>query len=285
MERDLELLTERFLVGYGIADCSLRSATAKIPKPYRDGDPPFKVVDMTSDIRVALEYLSVLSWPPTRHVAFSAGSSCTAFVNNSRNGSDYADHKVWMALHLESRFARIIDRPSHKWSNGSERITLRYEATIFELFASTGDLIRSVICMNDGGRWFFGEAGGRHPVEDGFPYDERRKRDRFGTPQLRRLAAAFDIPTLKPRDFTYARQYLLFESSHEAINTCTLAEADDPAYGYYLRGLGWLRHIETHASSVVADFERCLQLNPAYETRVRPDLDRAYKILASQEHA
>jgi len=43
---------------------------------------------------------------------------------------------------------------------------------------------------------------------------------------------------------------------------------DDRAYGYYQRGLGWLPHIQTHATSVIHDFERAIQINPAYEPKV-----------------
>ena len=56
---------------------------------------------------------------------------------------------------------------------------------------------------------------------------------------------------------------------------CTEEERDDPAHGYYRRALAWMEHLPSHASSAVADFERALMLNPAYEARLRPLLEKA----------
>jgi hypothetical protein len=56
------------------------------------------------------------------------------------------------------------------------------------------------------------------------------------------------------------------------VKTYTVAENDDPAHRYYERGLGWLPNMATHATSVIADFERCLRINPAYEPLVRAAL-------------
>ncbi len=284
MSENLNHLADRFLRGYGIADRPVNACLGKIGEPYRGDEAPLRVVDATSDVAIALKYLSTLSWPASRHVAFAVGEK-TAFINNSRNGSDYADHVVWFARYLDARFVRIVNQDGCVWTNGVDRVVMRYAATIFELVAPNGESVRSVNCINDGGRWHFGESGERLPVEEGFPYEAPRIRDRFTVTELAKLAEAFRIPTVGTDDLFGAPRYYLVHSRHSASNTCTIAEADDPAYGYYIRGLTWVPRIETHASSVVSDFERCLKLNPNYESKVRDALDRAHAILNSQADA
>jgi hypothetical protein len=136
--------------------------------------------------------------------------------------------------------------------------------------------------MDDGGRWVFLEDGDRHPIESSFPYEARRKRKRFTATELCRLSRAYGLPVVTEDVFMAAGRYHLYERPHEPENTCTLDEADDPAYLYYLRGLTWVPHMDTHASSVIADFERCIRINPEYEPKVREALDKAYRIVQSQ---
>lgn len=277
-------LAGRFLRGFGIADRPIRECVERIGQPYKHDEAPLRVFGATSDVAIALEYLSTLSWPASRHIAFAVGEN-TAFINNSRNGSDYADHIVWLARYLNSRFARIVNQDGYTWTNGVDREVMRYAAVVFDLRAPNGESVRSVNCTNDGGRWHFGESGPRLPAERDFPYDAPRKRDRFTAKELNKLAKALDIPTVGPDELLSAERFYLIHSRYPASNTCTVSEADDPAYGYYSRGLTWVPRIETHASSIIADFERCLQLNSSYESKVRDLLNRAYKIINSQSDA
>jgi hypothetical protein len=285
MASDTNKLAERFLAGYAIVECTPTNCARQLQSSARGHDAPMHLVDTTTDPHDALEYLSLLSWPASRHIACSATQNCTALVNNSRNGSDYADQKVWLARHLHSRLARIVIQTGRTWTRGTDRETLQYAATIFELFDDNGELIRSVACMDDGGRWVFAESGQPHAIEQSFPYGARRKRDRFSSAQLETLVCAYGLPVMNPESFLAAGRYYLFETPSAPVSTCTLAEADDPAFAYYQRGLTWVSHIDTHASSVVADFERCLKLNPDYEPKVRAALDEAHRVLATQQDA
>lgn len=275
-------MAKRFLAGHAIVECKTADCLRLLQSPRTGRDAPMRIVDTTTDPRHALEYLTLLSWPASRHVVFSASDKCTAMVNNSRNGSDYADQRSWLPCHLNSRFVRIVNEPGFTWTNGIERETLRFAATIFELFDPDGECVRSVACMDDGGKWVFNEFGLQHTIEESFPYNARRKRDRFTSQQLETLIVAYGLPVVDSDVFLAAGHYCLFETMSEPKNTCTLVEADDPAYGYYRRGLTWVPNMKTHASSVVADFERCLRLNPEYEPRVRAALDAAHRVLANQ---
>jgi hypothetical protein len=153
---------------------------------------------------------------------------------------------------------------------------------MFSLYDSEGEPIRTVECSDDGGRWSFSENGIPHPIESAFPYDARRKRERFTTEHLTQLISAFGLQPVTSDSFIAAGHYFLFDTPGTKAKTCTIAEADDPAYGYYLRGLGWVPHIKTHASSVIADFERCIRINPEYEPKVRTALKKAYTIVGKR---
>ena len=116
VERDSQSLAVRFTAGYGIASVNIDTCLKGLLRPHRDKGERFRLTDTTTDINTALDYLSVLSVPASRHVIFPAPMGCTALVNNHRNGSDYADY-CWLALHLRNRFARIVDHDSHVWTN------------------------------------------------------------------------------------------------------------------------------------------------------------------------
>lgn len=278
-QRRIYDLASRFLSGYGIAACSVSATIASLRGV---ADDRLRLVKSTADSAEAIQHLSLLTWPATRHVAFAASANATAFVNNGRNGSDYADQKVWLASLLQTNFARIVTREGRVWSRGDEREVLQYEATIFELWGDDSTPIRSVACTNDGGRWSFNEVGNRNPFEDSFPYDAPRKRDRFTAEHIRQLTEAYGLPWVTPEVFLNANEYYLLKSETTPIDSCTIDEADDPARGYYLRGLDWARHMQTHASSVIADFERCIQINPDYEPKVRLALDEARRVITDQ---
>jgi len=65
----------------------------------------------------------------------------------------------------------------------------------------------------------------------------------------------------------------------------TRAEAEDPAYGYFMRGMGYLAHVRTHASSVVMDMTKAMLLNPSYGPRSAKPLRKARRHLTEREYA
>ena len=274
-------LVERFLQGVGLADIALDVASQRLSAYGRGSSVAFRLVNTVTDGAKALEFLSTLTWPATRHVAFAAGDRLTALVNNSRNGSDYADYLVHLPRHLNCRFARVLNCPQRYWRRGKLREVLQYGARIFDLHDALGETIRSIACVNDGGRWVYHTAGEPHVIEATFGPVPARPSQRFPADQLSAISAAFGLPLPTPERFEQAGRYLLFaqESAHP-VTTCTIEEADDPAYAYFLRGMGYVGHMATHAASVVADFERCLAINPEYEPRVRDYLNEARRRLA-----
>jgi hypothetical protein len=273
-------LGARFLQGVGLAECPLAIAEQRLIGYHRESAAQWRLVNTTNTAAEALSFLSTLTWPPTRHVVFANGATSSAFINNSRNGSDYADEVFHLPRHLNCRFARVLCCPNRVWRQGKIREVQQYEARIFDLHDAKGETIRSILCMNDGGRWVYHTAGTPHPIEAQFSESSTRVSARFLPDQLAALAAAFGLPLPTQAQFRGAGQYVLFgQNSEHVFDTCTIAEADDPAYGYFRRGMGYVDHMDTHAASVVADFERCLAINPDYEPRVREYLREARRRL------
>jgi len=274
----------RFLEGYGLAECPIVECASNLTKRRGKFDARLRLVERVVDLETAVKFVSTLTVPDSRHVAVAA-ANWTVFINNARNGSDYHNYTRSFPLYLDARFARIVSRPGKTWNNNAIRLKLQYAATIFELYDRRGDSIRSVCCMDDGGRWTFDEGGDPHPVEATFPYQNKKKRERFTSKELARLAASFGLPEVTTETFENAESFYLFECDVHIISTCSITDAQDPAFGYYERGLGWVKYLNTHASSVIADFERCLQINPNYEPKVRPFLNQAYHIVSQQGQA
>jgi hypothetical protein len=239
----------------------------------------WRLVELTADIVGALEFLAQLAWPANRQVLFPIDNAHCGLINNSRNGSDSWDDAAFLARHLSTRVARVVAAPSRIWTNQSDVEVLQYEACIFTLYDSNGETIRTVECIDDGGKWTFGMSGMAHSIEASFPYSAKRKRDRFTRAQLRQLVTAFGLPLVTTESLIKAGNFYLFEATGLTVEICSIEEADDPAYGYYLRGKGWVRHMATHAESVIVDFERCVRLNPEYASKVRAQLDEAYRTL------
>lgn len=243
------------------------------------------VLSKTRDFNEAATFLSQLTHPATRHVMIPLGEA-TLFTNNARSGPSFADHTVHVSTRLHTRAARIVDMPARFWSDGTHRERQCYEARILEVY-DDGACIRSIVCVDDGGRWVFESSGDPLPIEEGFDYQARRKKDRLTSGNLRALVAAYGLPYPDLDAFLRAGEYVLlherllnaeWERQVESL-ACTREQRDDPAFGYYQRGLTWVEHIDTHAESVIADFERAVRLNPAYEPLVEKHLKRARRIV------
>ena len=248
----------------------------------------WSILRPSHDFQEVISFLSHLTYPATRHVMVPF-DNVTVFINNQLAGSDFADHALILCTRLGARTARAVDTPSRSWSAGTEREVLTHEARIVEVYQD-GNLLRSVTCMNDGGRWIFDCAGEPQPVEQSFDYQARRKRDRFTPANLKALLEAFGFP-LPDLDalasvghYVLVREQLLNSAYAERVEAgaCTPAQRDDPAFGYYQRGLGWVEHMQTHAESVVADFERAVRLNPDYGPLVEEHLVHARQVIRSR---
>jgi hypothetical protein len=289
MNQPMKSVAARLVEGFGLVERPYKECGARLEGWRLAQRSTFALVSATNDVREVLEFLSVLTFPATRHVLVPL-DGCTAFLDNSTGGSDFHDNVWYFSRHLEARAARVIDSLGRTWTNGRDTEVVTYEARIVGIHDAHGECIRSVACSNDGGRWVFETAGIPHPVEASFDYSARRKKERFTSKALTALLHAYGLPRLDAEHFLSAGDYLLVREDHVSAEwtrriqerACTREQRDDPAHGYYQRGLGWLEHIDTHAESAVIDFERAVRINPAYEPLVRPHLKLAKEKLESE---
>ena len=236
-----------------------------------------------TDPKEALAFFSSYTFPATRQLLFPVADGWTAALNNSKNGSDFREYQDGWCRAVRARTLRVVDQDPVV----RKRVVLAYEARIVELYDASARIVRIVTCMNDGGRWAWHVSGDPLPVEAGFPFDARKVKDRFTRSHLRTWIHSLGAPAVDAAAFLNCRSFSLVEETYKNADwmarirakACTEEELLEPAHGFYERGLTWMDNLETHATSAITDFERALEINPAYESRVRPHLDRAYRFV------
>ena len=274
------------LSGYGLVEAPFDRVVERLGTGRRAATAEFDIVDGVADRTSALEYLDHRTVPATRLVVVEHGA-WTAVLTNHRNGSDFADHQHLATERLGVRTIRVDDAGARWWTRGRQRERLAYEGRIFEFRGPGGESIRSIACVDDGGRWTFETAGDALPVEASFRYDAPRKKDRLSRADLHVLLRSVGAEPLTEEAILAAPRFALLAerlldptwSARVEAESCSLAEAEDPALGYYRRGMTWVPHMATHATSVIADFERAIAIDPAYEPRVRDHLREARRIV------
>jgi hypothetical protein len=274
------------LSGYGLVEAPLDRVVERFGSHRRADQSETRVLEVTPSAAKALDYLDRRTVPATRLVLVEHGT-WTAVLTNHRNGSDFSDHQHWAATTTLARTIRAVETDARWWKRGRRRERLAYEARIFELHGPDDALIRSIACADDGGRWVFETSGDPLPVEATFNYDAARKKDRLTRANLHDLLRSVGAEPLLDDGLVAAPRFALLAERisdpivRERIEAagCSLVEADDPAFGYFQRGLSWVPHMRTHAASVIADFERAIEIDPAYEPRVREHLSAAHRIV------
>ena len=276
----------RLISGYGLVEAPFERVLAQFGAHRRAEHSVTRLLETTAEASKALHHLGVRTVPATRLVVLEHGS-WTAILTNHRAGSDFSDHQLWAANVLSVRTVRVVDSDARWWRRGPRRERLGYEARIFELHGPDDATIRSIACADDGDRWVFETFGEPLAIEATFDYDAPRKKDRFTRGNLRALLAAIGAEPLTGGSLLGALRFGLLSEElmdpawRERVRdqACSLEEADDPAFGYYRRGLTWVPHMRTHATSVIADFERAVEIDPTYEPRVRAFLQEAHRIV------
>ena len=139
----MTLTASRVLEGYGLVEVAWERCVRGLP--LRVGETSRLVVDaLVGDHHTALEFLSRLTFPATRHVAFPAGPQWTVLVNNSRNGSDFADYAWHFARHFRRRAIRVVDTPSRVWRRGGLSSVLTWEARILDVRGPSAESVKSI---------------------------------------------------------------------------------------------------------------------------------------------
>lgn len=259
----------RFLSGYGLVNAPLAHCSEAIRDARLPRRSVLRLSRETASRDQVVDYLSHLTVPPTRLALFAAARDWTAVVTNERDGSDFDDYREAFGRLTRARTVRVVDHAESFAFVRGVRERRRYAARIFELFDAAGEPVRSITCADDGGRWVFETVGEPLPPEASFNYGARRKRDRFTHENLGALLAWLGIPTPiadafeQATRFELVREDLADQEWAARVEACTPEQADDPGYGYFQRGLGWVEFMETHAESVAWDLTKAVFLNPS----------------------
>jgi hypothetical protein len=281
-----EAAPPRYLQGYGLIEVPLErclSALADAEIGTRS------VLRLQGEARPpdASVYLSQLTWPATR-LALFAVEGWTAVLTNSSHGSDFNDHQFHCSRLCQAHTIRVVDHPARFVEAAGQRFRRAYEARIFHLADENGATVRSVFCIDDGGRWDFAAYGGQPlPVEASFDYRARRKRDRFTHENLLALLAALGIVTPVGKAFAQAQRVVLFaEEMRDAVwaaeieaSACTPEQADDPALDYWRLAMTYVPHMQTHAVDVVRNLMLATSIQPALAVEAADYLDAARRQL------
>jgi hypothetical protein len=277
------------LHGYGLVEAAYETTVDRFGTYARGDQSQMSVAGSTTDVAAALDHLARLTLPATRLVVVDRGP-WTAILTNHRTGSDFNDHQFWAAERLGVRTVRVVDSDARWWKRGNLRERIAYEARIFELHEPDNSTLRSIVCADDGGRWVFETSGSALPIEALFSSGATRKKHRFTRANLREILESAGPGSLTADGLLAAPRFALLEDritdaafrSRVETAACSRDEADDPAFGYFQRGMGYVPYMATHATSVIADFERAVAINPAYEPRVRDHLREAHRINRAQ---
>jgi hypothetical protein len=138
-----------------------------------------EVRPVSGSLEQALCALLPLTSPETqRHLFLPTRSAWTAYLENTRGGTDASSAMASMARTLGCRGLRVVAIP-HTYRKGQGR----YGAVMLEMYGphrTTGlNYVRALGASNDGGRWVFDQSGEPFPFEKVEQYQAHRVRDRF----------------------------------------------------------------------------------------------------------
>ncbi len=144
----------------------------------------------------ALLKLEPLITPHRKRLLMVTQSAWTAYFDNGINGGDPFTPIGYLSQQLHCRGLTVTCVPHTMISDGKEERGT-YGAVQFQLFAPESrdflNIERSIIAMNDGGKWTFETMGEIQPFERAEQYKAKRIRDRFTPELLEEYCQALDI--------------------------------------------------------------------------------------------
>jgi hypothetical protein len=256
----------RRLDGYGLVELPLETCLERLAATDE-----VEVMDAAADAGHALTFLRELTHPVTRYVLFAVEGGWTGAVSNHRDGSDLHDHPYGLARLFQATTCRVVDAEARFAERDGFRVRLNYEARMFQLADSQGHTLRSITCAHDGDRWVFETSGTAFPVERGFDYGARRKRDRFTSADLHALLRAMGVAHPVGDAFASADRFVLVRlvGDDQRVTTYSPQEADDPGLGYLERGLAFTGILRMDAETVALDLTKAILLSPELEPRAK----------------
>jgi hypothetical protein len=144
----------------------------------------------------ALLKMEPLITPPTKELLMSTQSAWTAYFDNGINGGDPFTPIGYLSQRLHCRGLAVACVPQTLTGEGKGKRGT-YGAVQFQLFAPEPreflNVERSIVAMNDGGKWIFRMMGSVQPFEKIENYKARRIRDRFTDELLEEYCQALGV--------------------------------------------------------------------------------------------
>jgi hypothetical protein len=155
-----------------------------------------EVREVHGNLETAFRSLEPLTSVENRRELFvPTRSQWTAYFDNGWQGTDPSAVK-YLCLKLRCRGMRV-DAVPHTLREDRPGASGRWGAAMFDVYGPKPNpiqnYIRSVVAMNDGGRWIFEEYGEPFPFEQVERYKERIKRKRLTFEMLRDYSAALGV--------------------------------------------------------------------------------------------
>lgn len=155
---------------------------------------------MVNPIELPLEQsllkMEPLTTPHRKRLLISTQSIWTAYFDNGINGGDPFTPIGYLSQQLRCRGLAVTCVP-HTLVNDSKDARGTYGAVQFRLFAPEPrdflNIERSIVAMNDGGKWIFETSGSAQLFERVERYKAKRIRDRFTDELLEEYCQALGI--------------------------------------------------------------------------------------------
>lgn len=132
--------------------------------------------------------LPMVSPVPTRFGFIQAESGWVVLFTNGFTGPD-ATYATVLSERCKCLSVRFIVTRS---SRSGAKLDRKLGARLFESF-DRGIRTRSVYCVNDGGRWKFGQSGSKYPAEASNDYERTPISSRFSEEELDAILAELSI--------------------------------------------------------------------------------------------
>jgi len=161
-------------------------------------DQKSEIIPLHADFGRMLGVLGPEAVPLTKYLITKTNSPWAACFSNGLFG-DVTSLIGYMAETLECEGVEITAIPVRRRSNQYEGY---YPASQFTLYSGKvvnhSNVRRSIVCMNDGGKWIFEEYGEMQRFEIPERYASNRIRDRFTVDMLEQYCRALGIDPFDP---------------------------------------------------------------------------------------
>ena len=186
------------------------------------------IEEIPCDLGYALGNLFPLTAPIRKRYCFLPVSpEWTAFFDNSVLGTDASGPMVVLARKLNTLAIRAVCAPHTMPPKVTKDTTGCYGANILEVYNEKGDVLRSVYCANDGGKWKFGQSGTPFDFENLSQYEVSRVSEKFTEEMLHRYLTHLAVDAFDETSYSMTSSSgFFFQRMGNGVATVEIGEAE-----------------------------------------------------------